>query len=62
MRDVRMVQGRERLGFAREPRQPIGIACERVGQDLERDVTIEVRVAGPVDLPMPPSPIWATIS
>ena len=34
VRDVRMVQRREGLGFAREPRQPVGIGRKRVGRIL----------------------------
>ena len=45
-----MVQRREGLGFAGEPGEPFGVARERVRQDFERDVTIQLRVAGPVDL------------
>jgi hypothetical protein len=41
-----MIQGREELRFALEAGQPIGIASEDVGQDLERDVTPEPRVTG----------------
>ena len=41
-----MVQCREELRFALEAGQPIGIAGEEVGQDLERDVAPEPRVAG----------------
>ena len=48
--DVRMVQRRERLRFALEPREAIGIAGERVRQDLDRDVAIQLRVARAVDL------------
>ena len=33
-RDVRMVQRGEDLGFAREPRQPIGVVRERRGRIL----------------------------
>ena len=33
-RDVRMIQGRERLRLALEPRQAIGVGGERVRQDL----------------------------
>ncbi len=33
-----------------KPREPIGISGEGVGQDLERDVAIELRVAGPIHL------------
>lgn len=32
----------ERLRFPREPRQPFGIARERLGQDLQRHVAIEL--------------------
>ena len=48
---LRMVQRREGLRFAREPREAIGIARERVGQDLERDVAIQLRVARAIHLP-----------
>ena len=41
-----MVQRGEELRFALEAGQPIGIAGEEVGQDLERDVAPEPRVAG----------------
>ena len=40
----------ERLGLAREPGQPFGIRREQIGQDLKRDVAVEPRVAGPIDL------------
>ena len=50
MRDVRMIQRGERLRFAREPGQPIGIARERVGQDLDRDVAIQLGVARAIHL------------
>jgi hypothetical protein len=53
VRDIRMVQGRERLCFAGEPGQPIGVAGEGVREDFERDVTIQFRVAGAVDQPHP---------
>ncbi len=43
--DMRMVQGRERLGLASETRQTIGIAREGFGKDLQRDVAIELRIA-----------------
>ena len=36
--DVRMVQGREDFGFALEPGQPLGIARDRRGQHLDRDL------------------------
>jgi hypothetical protein len=40
-RDVRMVQGRESLGFACETCKPFGVARKRVRQDLDRDVAIQ---------------------
>jgi len=47
--DIRMVQGRERLCFAGEPGQSVGVAGEQVRQDFKGDVTIQFRVAGAVD-------------
>jgi hypothetical protein len=51
VRDVRMVERREHLRFALEPREPFGIGRQTIGQDLDRDVAMELRVAGAVDLP-----------
>ena len=48
--DVRMIQRREGLGFARETRQSVGVGGERVGQHLDRDVAIQLRVARPIHL------------
>ena len=48
-RDVRMIQRRERLGFAGESREPIGVAGERLGQHLQGDVAIEFGVLGAID-------------
>ena len=45
-----MIQRRERLRFAREPREAIGIVREGVGQDLDRDVAIQLRVARAIHL------------
>ena len=39
-----MIERRERLGFALEPRKPIGVVGERLWQDLDRDVAIQLRV------------------
>ena len=38
------------LRFALEPREPIGVGGERLGQDLDRDVAIQLRVARAIDL------------
>jgi hypothetical protein len=45
-----MVQRRQELRFALEPREAVRIVCDEIGQNLERDVTTEFRVAGSVDL------------
>src|SRR5262245_21686457 len=43
-----MIERREHLRLAREPRATVGIGGERVRQDLQRDVAIQLRVAGPI--------------
>ncbi len=53
MRDVRMVEGGERLRFARKPRKAIGITSEGVRKDLQRDIAIELGIARPIRLAMP---------
>ena len=45
-----MVEGGEGVCFAGEPRQAIRIAGEGVGQNLQRNVAIEFRVARPIHL------------
>ena len=45
-----MVQRREHLRFALKPGEAIGIAGERVGQDLQRDVAIQLRIARAIHL------------
>ena len=48
--NVRVVQRREHLRLAPEPRDAIGIQSERPWQHLQRDVAIQLRVAGAVHL------------
>ena len=50
VRDVRMVERRQRLRFAGEPRDTIGIAGQRVGQHLDGHLAIEPGVARAVHL------------
>ena len=50
VRDVGMIQRREGLRFAREPREPFGVAREDIGQHLDRDVAIQLRIARAIDL------------
>ena len=51
--DVRMIERGEHLRFALKPREPLGIGRERVGQDLQRDVATELRVARAIHLAHP---------
>ena len=46
LRDVGMVQRRQRLRFTTETRQPVGIVREQRRQHLDRDVAIEACIAG----------------
>ena len=45
-----MVERREHLRLALKACEPVGIAREELGKDLQRDVTIELRVARTIDL------------
>ena len=56
LRDVGMIQRCEGLRFAREPCEPVGVARERVRQDFDRDVAIQLRIAGAIDLAHTPGP------
>src|SRR5438093_10797525 len=51
VRDVRMVQRGECLGLACETRQPLRVGREEIGQDFERDTTIELCVSSAIHLP-----------
>jgi len=48
--DVRVVEAGEDLRFPLEPREPIRVSREGVGQDLQRDLAVELRVGGLPDL------------
>ena len=50
VRDVRVIQRRERTSFAFEPREPVGIAGDRIWQHFDRDVSFELAVVGAVHL------------
>ena len=45
-----MIEGGERLRFALEAREPVGVVREGLGQNLDRDLTIQLRVARAVHL------------
>ena len=53
VRDVRMVQRRQHLRFARKAREPIGVVRERFRENLQRHVAIEPRVARAIHLAHP---------
>ena len=48
--DVRVVERSQRLRLAREPASRSAIVANRLGQDLDRDVAIELRVARAIHL------------
>jgi hypothetical protein len=48
--DVRMIERRQRAGFAFETGEALGIVGERLGEDFDRDVTPEASVARAIDL------------
>ena len=48
--NVRVIQRRQRLGFALEAGQPIGIVRKGVGEDFDRDLATKVSVGGALDL------------
>ena len=50
LRDVRVIQRRQDLGFALEAREPIAIGRQRVWQHLDRHLPLERRVFSSIDL------------
>ena len=52
MRDCGMIERREQLRFALEPRKPLAIPGEVLGQDFDRYLTPELRVTRSIDLPL----------
>ena len=48
--DVRMIEGGQHLRLAPEARQALGVGAVELGEDLQRDVAVELGVARPVDL------------
>ena len=50
VRDVRVIQRGEDLGFALKARQAIRIRREEIRQDFQGDVAVEVPIAGAVHL------------
>ena len=59
--DVRVGEGRHELRLALEAREPVGVAGDAGGQDLDGHRAAEARVEGAVDL-APPAPRSSCIS
>ena len=53
LRDVGMVEAGEDLSLPLEPGEPIRVAGEGIGQDLQGDIAVELRVGGLPDLAHP---------
>jgi len=51
--DVRVVQRRERLGFATESGETFGVTREGVWEDLDGDIAPELRIARAIHLAHP---------
>jgi len=57
-----MIERGEELRFALETVAAIAVARKDVGQHLQRDVTIQPGIAGPITSPIPPAPMGASTS
>ena len=60
--DVGMIQRREQFRLALKARDAIGIAADGLGQDLDRDVALQLVSRARYTSPMPPAPIASRIS
>ena len=49
-RDVRVIERGEHFGFTLEAREPIRIRRDGFGQDLQRDIPLQSRIARAIDL------------
>ena len=54
--DVRMIQRGQHFRFAAEPGEPIGIGGDGRRQHLDRDLALQIRIGGAVDLAHAASP------
>ena len=48
--DARMVERGQDLGFKLEPRQPVGVVCEGVRQNLQGHIAAELGIGGAIHL------------
>jgi len=47
------IQRREDFRFALKAGKAVGVGCERRREDLDSDLTLQLRVRRPIDLPHP---------
>ena len=52
--DVGMGERGHGLGLPLEAREAARVVCEEIGEDFDRDITIQLRIACPIDLAHPP--------
>src|SRR4029450_269190 len=52
--DVGMRERGNGLGLPLEAREAARVVCDEAGEDFDRDITIQLRVACPIDLAHPP--------
>jgi hypothetical protein len=52
-----VIQRSDQVRFALEPREALPVAGEGARQHLQSDVAVQLRVAAPIHLPMPPLPM-----
>ena len=50
LRNIRVVQRGQRLGLVGEPGKPFRVIRKGIGQDLQRDIAIELGVPGAIHL------------
>ena len=55
-RDVGMIQRGKGLRFALEAREPIGVVCKGFGQELDCDISVQLRIARAIYLAHAPGP------
>ena len=60
--DVGMVEAGENLRFPREPGEPVRVPREGVGEDLQRDLAVELVSVACQTWPIPPWPSSAMIA
>ena len=52
--DVAVIQRGKKLGLALESGDALGLTRERLGENLDGDVTFQLRVVGAIDFPHSP--------